>query len=168
MQPGPPPRPFSELSCLQATQNNWMFPDEPEPAVVDATFDRTPKRKRDCAAATFAPETPLKSLAHDLNAGGWVDKLCKLKSGVDAGAGIVDKSKCKTHQLTGHSAGAPIMEYHTSKLRKNFAAHEMRTHEEIELVYVLRGSILISLKQRGEHTKTLYRRTLDAASPTPP
>ena len=52
-----------------------MFPDEPEPAVVDATFDRTPKRKRDCAAATFAPDTPLKSLAHDLNAGGWVDKL---------------------------------------------------------------------------------------------
>eukprot|EP00965_Chrysotila_dentata_P250890 6209705-Pleurochrysis_carterae.AAC.3 len=25
-------------------RNNWMLPDEPEPAVVDATFDRTPVR----------------------------------------------------------------------------------------------------------------------------
>ncbi|EOD40552.1 hypothetical protein EMIHUDRAFT_454228 [Emiliania huxleyi CCMP1516] len=154
----------------EATHNNWMFPDEPEPAVVDATFDRTPKRKRDCAAATFAPETPLKSLAHDLNAGGWVDKLCKLKSGVDARAGIVDKSKCKTHQLTGHSAGAPIMEYHTSKLRKNFAAHEMRTHEEIELVYAVYlairflGNQPVSVEERETDSVVVWRRSDTAES----
>jgi hypothetical protein len=131
----------------EATQNNWMRPDEPEPAVADAAFDRTPTRARQCSYKRYSPSTGARELSHALNASGWVNKLCALKQGVDARAGAVDATKCKTGLLKGHTAQLRIIEYHTSKLRQNFAAHEMRTHEELELLYVLHGTILISLKQ---------------------
>ena len=37
----------------------------------------------------------------------------------------------------------------------------MREHEEIELLYVLRGTVMVTLKQHTPHEKVLYRRLLD-------
>jgi len=147
----------------ESIHNNWMLPGEQDPRVVDAKFDSTPVRTKEAAAWDMAAVPRLGGrFAHSINASGWVDELCFVNPGVDPKAGVVDKSKCKHAQLKGNTALLRILEYHTSKLRRNLAAHEMREHEELELVYLLRGTLLITLKQpSSKHSRVLYRRLLD-------
>ena len=146
-----------------ALRNNWYLPESPEPVAVAAPFDATPRRLKGArttnlsAAVLRAP--PPAARAFNFSSA-WAQSACEAKAGVDPRAGLVDRTKCKRSPVNGHTTALHILEYHASKLRRNQAAHEMRTHEERELLYVMHGTVLITLRQRPPYTRVLYRRLL--------
>ena len=95
-------------------RNNWMYPAEEEPYVVNAEFDRTPKRERGSRKNQITPAGG--AVTHKLNRSGFVSSMCAVKKGVDASAGVVDASKCKMKLVYGATSINRIIEYHTSKV----------------------------------------------------
>ena len=141
-------------------RNNWLLLDETEPVVVDAPFDATKVRVRG-ARKSDLQSASVGQRAHNLSAA-WAAATCAAESGVDPRAGLVDLTKCKKKGPNGHTAQLRIIEYHTSKLRRNNAAHELREHEEVELLYMLHGHVIVTLRQGHPHERVLYRRLLRA------
>ena len=139
-------------------RNNWLLLDETEPVVVDAPFDATKVRVRG-ARKSDLQSASVGQRAHNLSAA-WAAATCVAESGVDPRAGLVDLTKCKKMGPNGHTAQLRIIEYHTSKLRRNNAAHELREHEEVELLYMLHGHVIVTLRQGHppEHRNSLHLR----------
>ena len=101
----------------------------------------------------------MRQRAHNLSAE-WAAAECAAASGVDPARGLVDRTKCKKKGPNGRTAQLRIVEYHASKLRRNNAAHELREHEEVELLYMLHGRVIVTLRQGHPHERVLYRRLL--------
>lgn len=132
-----------------------MFHDMRVPEKVYAGFDRT-----EYLVETASHQDPIATPQIHVLENHWIDLPCD-KQG-SAAAGVTDKTKCKQPMLNGRTAILRHIEYHASRLRKNSAAHCVRTHEEYEFLYVARGKVIVSLMQPGPYENVLYRQEVKA------
>jgi len=145
-----------------AQRNNWMLPDIPAPVVVQSaeliSAAKTQVEEHDLVRFAQDPRRAAQ-LIHNLNDAGFADQPCGTRY-ADSRAGGAD-TRCKLPQVAGKTDQLRLIEYHTSKLIANKYEGEYRSHEEMLMLYVVAGTIKVSILQSPPYEKAVYQKFLD-------